>query len=207
MDAISQVHPRPHDFVWVSEILSFEGDKQEWVEKEWSPDLPVVVRRDRFSAYKIPVGIRGSQRKFRQAAWIDPKAIQKIVTPKELLQKKAIQKLSFKDKGPIKALLMLLEQKWSFSLGVTGGCAYSIATEKDVLNPTSDLDLWIDAPSRIQKNDLEPFISFLKQLPCRADVQIETPKGAFSLFEWIKSERVLLKTNTGPFLTEELWDE
>ncbi|MBO4790273.1 MAG: hypothetical protein J5492_04590 [Oxalobacter sp.] len=49
----------------------------------------------------------------------------------------------------------------------------------------------------------------ITKLPCRADIQVETPLGAFSLKEWLREEtgRVLLKTNTGPVLTAAPWGE
>ncbi|MEZ2696443.1 phosphoribosyl-dephospho-CoA transferase MdcG domain-containing protein, partial [Hafnia alvei] len=43
------------------------------------------------------------------------------------------------------------------------------------------------------------------QLPCRTDVQVETPLGAFALTEWLRDKRVMLKTSTGPVLTRDPW--
>jgi hypothetical protein len=37
------------------------------------------------------------------------------------------------------------------------------------------------------------------------DIQIQTSKGGFSYKEWLKSKKVLLKTNTGPLLTDNPW--
>lgn len=198
--------PRPHDLVWIhaKEDLHVKNDKAVWVDTEWNPALPLVVRRD--VGEKIPVGIRGRERHRRQAAWISKDAICKIETPETLMQQDVIQRVPFQKKKPIQALLLLMKKVWPFSLGVTGSCAYSLATHQDVMHDASDLDLRIDAPSRINPSVFQPFVVFLKTLPCQVDVQIETPKGAFSLAEWLKTDRVLLKTNMGPVLTENLWD-
>ncbi|WP_373327773.1 phosphoribosyl-dephospho-CoA transferase MdcG domain-containing protein, partial [Cronobacter turicensis] len=43
------------------------------------------------------------------------------------------------------------------------------------------------------------------QLPRRADTQFETPLGAFSLTEWLRDGRALLKTNQGARLVRDPW--
>ncbi|WP_305796022.1 phosphoribosyl-dephospho-CoA transferase MdcG domain-containing protein, partial [Salmonella enterica] len=40
---------------------------------------------------------------------------------------------------------------------------------------------------------------------CRADTQVDTPRGGFALNEWLRDGKALLKTSQGPQLVRDPW--
>jgi phosphoribosyl-dephospho-CoA transferase len=90
---------------------------------------------------------------------------------------------------------------------VTGSCGYALATDIPVMHTDSDLDLVVRCPQKTTAEELAHFAERIAQvqLPCRTDVQVETPLGAFALTEWLRDKRVMLKTATGPVLTRDPW--
>lgn len=197
---------RPHDLLWVSDNVDFCG-LAPWVKTNWSFTVPVVVRRDTHPQGFIPVGIRGDTRDRRAAGWVAPHQIVRCVTPEQLANPAHIAASPFAAMAPMKAALMLTRTAWPWSWGITGSGGFALATGRAVLHPDSDLDLVIYAPSPLPRETLIYWQQALRQLPCRADTQVETPWGAFALNEWLRDGRVLLKTNTGPCQTDNPWQE
>jgi phosphoribosyl-dephospho-CoA transferase len=72
----------------------------------------------------------------------------------------------------------------------------------------SDLDLVIHMPNKLSKVEAyRLFNELTSAVKCRLDIQLETPKGAIALGEWAtNSSSVLIKTDSGPFLTETPWE-
>ena len=72
-------------------------------------------------------------------------------------------------------------------------------------------DLLIRCPEPVNPAIFEELAGKLAALPCRTDIQIETPTGAFALQEWLRRRgegtgcRILLKTDHGPILTTDPW--
>ncbi|MBS0976476.1 phosphoribosyl-dephospho-CoA transferase MdcG domain-containing protein, partial [Serratia rubidaea] len=87
----------------------------------------------------------------------------------------------------------------------TGSCGYALATGLPVMHADSDLDLTVRCPQPVDRAALQALAQRLRTLPCRVDMQIETPHGGFALNEWLRDGRVLLKTNGGPYLTDAPW--
>ena len=83
-------NPRAHDFVWIGDRSALQCDDSlpEWVNTNWRTTLPLVVRRDKRADGAIPVGIRGMTRIQRAAAWADPAAVVRVVTPESLVSDK-----------------------------------------------------------------------------------------------------------------------
>ena len=71
----------------------------------------------------------------------------------------------------------------------------------------SDLDLVIYAPHTVLPDEVRCFWNVLDVAPARIDVRLETPAGGFSLEEYVRGgqDRVLLRTPTGPILTDDPW--
>jgi len=44
-------------------------------------------------------------------------------------------------------------------------------------------------------------------LPCRLDIQLETPLGGCALAEWLRGGKVLVKTAAGPIRVDNPWNE
>ena len=202
-----------HDLLWVKPRASFKTqDLPTWVGASWTVEVPVVVRRDFSEAGLIPVGIRGTTRAERFATWIDPQDVARCLSPEDIVTGvRQMVHLPFDGMKPVQALRRLLEAPWAkaFDWGVTGSCAFALATGIPVMHDDSDLDLLVRCPEPLPKAAFRSVTESITKLPCRADIQVETPLGAFSLKEWLREEtgRVLLKTNTGPVLTAAPWGE
>lgn len=204
----------PHDLLWTdaADGLVFREPPPVWVDKLWHPGLPVVVRRDTDAGGLIPVGVRGRMRSERAAAWLLPARVKRAVTPEMLVADgEKLAHSPFAATRSVRALLMLAGQALPWRWGVTGSCAYALATGEPVLHEDSDLDLRVCCQSPPALDDLAALDSLCRRLPCRADVQVETPFGGFALREWLQPHgsggrrRVLLKTNAGPVLTDDPW--
>ncbi|EKT63568.1 malonate decarboxylase holo-ACP synthase [Providencia burhodogranariea] len=199
---------RPHDLLWVDESLSLFHPQglPEWVSCHWHPALPLVVRRDEDTLSNIPVGIRGSRRCQRAAAWIKQDAIVKVVTPESLIADiAALQRSPFAHYSPILTLIQLHRDLSAWRWGITGSCGYALATGIDVMHQDSDLDLVIFCPHPVLPSIYHSLSQRLQQFSCRVDVQIETPFGAFALNEWLRDGCAMLKTSRGPRLTDNPW--
>lgn len=203
---------KPHDLLWLNgfDALVSEDVLPSWVNDEWSPGLPVVVRRDHSGKGLIPAGIRGKDKSQRAAIWIHPENIVRSISPDSLAtDREMLERSPFVTSRPVRAMLGLMELNLPFIWGPTGSCAFALATGKPVMHESSDLDLQIRCPEPVLPDCFARLVEKCKNLPCRTDIQIETPWGAFALKEWIRENgtRVLLKTNRGPVLTTDPWSE
>ncbi len=198
-----------HDLLWLKpDTLPGNQHLPAWVSTYWTADMPVVVRRDFSETGLIPVGIRGRKRSERAAAWVCPQDVIRKLSPEEIIDRfRETTVVPFSGMKPVQALQMLLKETWLGAWGVTGSCAFALATGMAVMHDESDLDLLIRCPHPLTKAHFVEVHDCLKKLPCRADIQIETPVGAFSLKEWLRdgTGKVLLKTDSGPFLTVTPW--
>ena len=204
--------PRPHDLLWLHPTVvpvSMDGDLAlpDWVVPQW----PVVVRRASCTD-QIPVGLRGPLRSQRHAAQVRPDAIQKSVTPEALRQSQCwLTRPELVSYAPVATLIGLsrLLQNLELSWGPTGSVGFALATGCQVLRSDSDLDLLIRAPQPLsvqQMTLLQDVLQNRTVASCRIDLQIDTGKGGFAFNEWLRgSGKILLKTNTGPRLTDNPW--
>lgn len=197
--------PQPHDLLWLDHVAALESIEASWVSGQWQPSLPVVVRRDYDAGGRIPVGVRGMRRDQRAAGWVCPQHIVRTLTPEMLADPSRLLQSPFITQPPLQSAVSLTRHHWPWHWGITGSTGYALATEIPVLHAASDLDLLIRAPSPLDRETLLDWQSFLSTLPCRGDTQVETPEGAFSLNEWLRDDRVLLKTAHGVSLTRNPW--
>ena len=200
--------PRAHDFVWISDRSALQSDDvlPAWVNTGWRTALPLVVRRDKRADGAIPVGIRGLTRIQRAAAWIDPAAVVRAVTPESLVSDiNVLLHSPFVSQQPVQALITLCNLQLPFRWGVTGSCAYALASDLPVMHAGSDLDLLVRCDAPVDASQFSDFYDQLQRLPCRADVQITTPQGGFALSEWLRGGDIMLKTASGPLLVRDPW--
>lgn len=197
---------RPHDLLWLQNTAALRDVTDSWVTAYWHNALPVVVRRDVSPQGYIPVGVRGRRRDQRAAAWVAPEEVTRIVTPEMLVQPYFLSNSPFQGSAPVRAARILSQHVWPWLWGITGSTGYTLATGCPVLHADSDLDTVIRAPLPLDRADAEIWQAKVQTLPCRADTQVETPIGAFSLTEWLRERQVLLKTATGPRLTTHPWN-
>ncbi|EOC1286184.1 malonate decarboxylase holo-ACP synthase [Cronobacter muytjensii] len=197
--------PRPHDLLWLSRRDALQGVDAPWVSDQWRSEFPVVVRRDVSDCGRIPVGVRGMKREQRAAGWVDARDIVRVATPESLADLHRLLRSPFVSQQPVQAAIQLAQRQWPWAWGITGSTGYALATEVPVLHAASDLDLTVRAPAPIAPAAFADWQRMVTQLPCRADTQVETPLGAFSLTEWLRDGRALLKTNRGPQLVSDPW--
>ncbi|WP_455425924.1 malonate decarboxylase holo-ACP synthase [Dryocola sp. LX212] len=197
--------PRPHDLLWLADRDALEGISEAWVAGQWRPALPVVVRRDVNREGRIPVGVRGMRRDQRAGGWVNAAKVKRIVSPEALASHDVLVNSPFVSMPPVQGAIQLVLREWPWTWGVTGSVGYALATEVPVLHADSDLDLLIRCPHRVDRVALAEWQQFIGRLLCRADTQIETPRGAFALAEWLREGRVLLKTSSGPQLVSDPW--
>jgi phosphoribosyl-dephospho-CoA transferase len=196
---------RPHDLLWLKSSDALLNIQDAWVASQWNTGLPVVVRRDVNDERDIPVGVRGMTREQRAAGWVKAKVVSRVVTPEMVADREHLLHSRFVSEQPVQAALLLTTVAWPWHWGITGSTGYAIATDIPVLHADSDLDLLIRAPQPLTHDELRQWQAQVETLPCRADTQVETPFGAFALNEWLREGRVLLKTTTGPRLTNTPW--
>lgn len=200
--------PRAHDFVWISDRSALQSDDTlpAWVNTGWRTSLPLVVRRDKRADGAIPVGIRGLTRIQRAAAWIDPAVVVRVVSPESLVSDvNALLHSPFVSQQPVQALITLSSLNLPFQWGVTGSCAYALVSDLPVMHADSDLDLLVRCDTPVASSRFSNFYDQLQRLPCRADVQINTPHGGFALSEWLRGGEVMLKTASGPRRVRDPW--
>lgn len=203
---------RPHDMLWTDGFSSLISDDPlpSWVNEQWNASLPVIVRRDHSPKGLIPVGIRGKEKHQRAPAWIAPENVSKRISPESLVKdREKLLASPFADAKPVKAIVDILELGLPYVWGPTGSCAYALASGRAVMHADSDLDMLIRCPEPVFPESFAPLAEKWDTLPCKTDIQIETPFGAFSLKEWVREKggRVLLKTDFGPVLVADPWNE
>ena len=200
--------PRAHDFIWINDRSALDTDDAlpAWVNSSWRTALPLVVRRDARADGAVPVGIRALTRIQRAAAWVNPAAVVRVVTPESLVSDvNVLLQSPFVSQQPVQALITLCRMPLPFMWGVTGSCAYALASDLPVMHADSDLDLLVRCDAPVSRAQFAGFHDQLQRLVCRADVQINTPQGGFALSEWLRGGDVMLKTDTGPLRVRDPW--
>ncbi|RKS84460.1 phosphoribosyl-dephospho-CoA transferase [Orbus hercynius] len=197
----------PHDLLWVArdDALIIDGPLPAWFHRQRAATYPVVVRREAVAAEFVAVGIRGQNRSQRLAAKVHCAEVIARLTPEEVLLK-SISKISQSSSLPaMQALDCLMDIDLTWIWGVTGSAGYQLASDVQVMNDNSDLDLVFRSPV---ERDFDQFVQLsqcLSRLPGRIDAQIETPNGAFALNEWVRDRQTMLKTVHGPIMTTNPW--
>jgi phosphoribosyl-dephospho-CoA transferase len=204
---------RPHDLLWVSDSdgLRLVDAVPGWIDAAWIARAPAVVRREKTDVPKdIPVGLRGLIRSQRFKGYLDRDAVIRCISPEMLVSNLADAKCLTLQKFPAFNALMALApilNTTGLIWGPTGGVGFSLASGLPVLHQDSDLDLLVRASSPLDVGILQRLSDLRKMVRCRLDVQIDTGIGGFSLIELERNNReVLLKTDIGPFLTDDPWN-
>lgn len=211
--------PRPHDLIWLRDPHAFVAEcvLPAWADAAWLTRAPVVVRRDRDDAGRVPVGLRGITRAQRHGAWLRAEQCARVVTPGEVARQARWRDHPRRDEVP--ALLALADisrrldtraaaGQWHW--GLTGAVGFSLASGIDVLRAGSDIDLLITASAPLTRDDMQ-WMAELAALAqsahgVRLDIQVATPFGGFALAERLRTGgRVLLKTDRGPVLCDDPW--
>ena len=203
---------RPHDMLRLASgaELRHEGSVPAWMHVSLARAPWVVVRRARTPAGFIPVGVRGRARAERFAALLAPDAVAARVTPEELAGTRGWRHMphprwagSLRVLDAVDELFSSLGLRW----GPTGSVGFELATGVAAADAASDLDVVVRAPEPWPLANAREIADYLNQLPARVDAQLDAPAGAVALAEYVRSERVLLRTPDGPRLIHDPWRE
>ncbi len=199
----------PHDLLFLRPQTLLPADAPAWAQDSIKEGLPCVVRRDSFSLEKLPVGFRGTQRSQRYGSFISSQDVLKKFSPEDAVALLSSTDLQSSQIDYLKELSEIIqaneELKNSVKWGVSGSFGFSLAVGRQYFRDTSDIDLVVRANNEEELKCLASLKSWILTPKFQLDIQIQTSKGGFSYKEWLKTKKVLLKTNTGPLLTDNPW--
>jgi phosphoribosyl-dephospho-CoA transferase len=201
--------PRVHDLLVLKAGSSVEAEatNPEWVRAALIQSQFVVARREAAPPGMIAVGVRGPSRDQRWAGFVTNEDVHQVIGPGVLRSQNA--NVVRRSLPAIEALRYVEEKLRPLTLewGPVGSVGYELATDLSVTRFESDLDLVIYAPHPVLRHEICCFWNILDIAPGRIDVRLETHAGGFSLQEYVRDgqDRVLLRTPTGPILTDDPW--
>lgn len=203
---------RTHDLLEINanQLIAAQASAPQWVEESLRQSPFVVVRRDRATGERIPVGVRGAERNQRWATFCHPKLVQSILAPPQLLRHTVA--VSRSDLIPAFRAFTILKDRWrglDYRWGPAGSIGFELATGKVMANPRSDLDIVVYVDRRIARDEAKSLYSHVIELPALADIRVETPVCGFSLSEYVQTESssVLLRTPSGHLLGDDPWSD
>lgn len=206
-----------HDLLQISELsdLVYVGwellplSTRLWVERSLQEAPFVVVRRANLSDGMIPVGVRGSLRKQRFAAYLAPESIRNRITPEQLTPARGWWANPRAEEIPALKVLARLEEElpdFPLTYGPIGSIGFELASGLPIATSTSDLDLLIRATERFPMQLAQELVTIFSGSPCRVDAQLEIPRGAVALTEYASGQRpLLLRQDDGPVLVDDPW--
>lgn len=203
-------HAAPHDLLRIEGVdqLMSNDPVPDWVRESLVLAPLVVVRRARSLNGLIPVGVRGSTRSKRFAAFISPNSIREHITPEEIAEKRGWRHGRLRESSfaaaldHIESALLTPVYVW----GPIGSVAFELASGVPVVSNSSDLDLLIRVDKPMDCKSASRLLSRLLAVLKCVDVQLETASGAISLAEFARCEaRLVLRTCDGPRLVPNPW--
>ena len=209
---IGQYSPRVHDLLLLrSGAVSSAGmTKPAWVTSSRAADLWVVVRRAIAPDGLVAVGIRGVNRHQRWGGFADLADVNERLRPSQLFSSMASRT---RMRLPALVALFWLElqldklDKSQLDWGPVGSVGFELATGRQVITATSDLDIALFAPSRFTHATACDLWSVMSAAPAKVDVRVETPYCGFSLEEFARAgtERVLVRLPAGRQFAADPW--
>ena len=203
---------RTHDLLEIDakQLLSSQASAPKWVEGELRESPFAVVRRGLAPGNQIPIGVRGTGRNQRWAAFCHPKLVERILTPSQLLTRA----IPISRANAISALraLDLLKERWMGNVlpwGPGGSVAFELASGRHVTKPESDLDIVIYAERRMTAEEAKSLCDRAMNLSAVIDIRVETPICGFSLKEFAGRDpaAILLRLPRGFVLAKDPWGD
>jgi phosphoribosyl-dephospho-CoA transferase len=204
-----------HDLIRLLEPIALTADAPapSWLGPALKRAPWVVVRRGPVRDGMIPVGVRGSARHQRFAAFVTVAEIADRLSPEDLTDSRYLVERKPKDPAPAMAALERVTpilarsgRRW----GPGGSVGFEIATGVSTATSSSDLDLILRQDHRLEPNEAIALLDALTKAaaPVRIDVLLETPMGGVSLAELAAMPaKVLVRTPFGPRLSVDPWME
>lgn len=202
---------KTHDLLHLNNLSSLiiTHPQPGWVHEALTLAPLVVVRRAPVKNGKIPIGIRGSSRSERFAAFILEESILNRITPESLVTRKVWKRSPRQYEVPALSCLDRIDeilQFYQLPWGPGGSVGFELASGVATVTAISDLDMVIRPKSFLSIENAERILHEFSTLPVRIDAQIETPNGAISLIEYARGgSQILLRTMDGPRLIKNPW--
>jgi len=203
---------RTHDLLEIDakQFLSSQASAPQWVEGELRESPFAVVRRGLAPGNQIPIGVRGTGRNQRWAAFCHSKLVKSVLTPSQLLTH-AIP-ASRANAIPALRALDLLKERWMESVlpwGPGGSVGFELASGRHVVTPESDLDIVIYAERRMTVQEAKSLCDRAMSLPVAIDIRVETPECGFSLKEFAGRgpAAILLRVPRGIVIAKDPWGD
>jgi phosphoribosyl-dephospho-CoA transferase len=215
--------PAPtHDLVRIQTptAVTANGPTPSWVPAVLSRTPWVVIRRGRIRDGRMPVGVRGSTRSQRFAAWLAVAEIAERRTPEDLWDDVAncpalglhyVLESPREERVPaLEALarVSLVLKRLGYRWGPGGSVGFELATGVAMATASSDLDLILRQNRRLAPDEAHALHAALVNAasPARIDVLLETSHGGVSLAELAATPRQLLvRTPDGVRLMADPW--
>lgn len=201
---------RTHDLLEIdaNEFISGNASSPEWVEEVVRKSPFVVVRRGRATDPEIPIGVRGTERNQRWAAFCHPTWLKSILTPPQLLAR-TIPGLRV-DAAPALHGLQVLKDRWmdlGRPWGPGGSVGFELATGRHVVKPESDLDVVIYAEGKMTREEARSLHARTMNLSVAVDIRVETLACGFCRIEYERGAPagILLRTQGGLELGNDPW--
>jgi len=201
---------RAHDLLRIAR-LPLDGNAPDWVRDAFARAPFAVVRRAQSASGFIAVGVRGATRAQRFGTWVAVDDIDAALSPEDLV---ANEPRDGRHALPAFLALALLRDSRSvlhdFAWGPTGSAGFELATRLAVVNESSDLDLLIRIPYRLDAATARALADLLMaastHAQTRVDAQLETPAGGVALAELAAGKpRVLVRATDGARLIADPW--
>jgi phosphoribosyl-dephospho-CoA transferase len=202
---------RPHDLLRLRRLPVRDGEPA-WVREAFLLAPFAVVRRALPAAdFSVAVGIRGTNRSQRYGTWIQDADVEFAVPPEALAVREPAPR---RELLPAFAVLAELRRAPGslerYAWGPAGSVGFELATGVPTATGSSDLDLLIRAPERIDHATAECLLSELLALAqrtsVRVDAQLETPAGGVALAELAAGKsHVMARANNGASLVADPW--
>jgi phosphoribosyl-dephospho-CoA transferase len=213
MDRLTANTPAPtHDLLQLRDptALRSNGPLPSWVEESLRRVPWVVVRRGYIEAGAMPIGVRGTTRSERFAGWLAVADIAERRSPEDLWNDFASRPTRTGAAPALTALARVapLLARFGYRWGPGGSVAFELATAAATATASSDLDLILRQPRRLEPIDACTLHAALidAAAPVRVDAILETPFGGVSLAELVAAPtRVLMRTADGPRLAADPW--
>jgi phosphoribosyl-dephospho-CoA transferase len=201
---------QPHDVVRLHRLPVRDGEPA-WVREAFLRAPFAVVRRAPSAPGFVAVGIRGANRAQRYGTWVEDADVEFAVPPEALAAREPASGRAW-----LPAFSVLAELRRApcslgqYVWGPAGSVGFELATGVPTATGSSDLDLLVRAPERLDHaaavHLLVELLALAQRAGVRMDVQLETPAGGVALAELAGGKsHVMARANTGASLVTDPW--